>query len=187
VSGHFLHQKRSPPAPPPVAQWPRVTVQLPIFNERYVIERLVEAVSRFDYAIGLLDVQVLDDSTDETCEVARACVERHAAQGMPIVYIHRANREGYKAGALENGLKTGGAQLIALIDSHFIPEPHFLPRRVPSFLDPKGGKKIGRVQTRWTYHNSNYALLTNLETILLDGHFGVKHGALSRRGTFFNF
>jgi len=100
VYDYFAYSKNVPPAPPPVAHWPRVTVQLPIFNERYVIERLVEAVSRFDYPPELLDVQVLDDSTDETCEVARACVERHAAQGMPIVYIHRTNREGYKAGAL---------------------------------------------------------------------------------------
>src|SRR5712692_912878 len=104
VYDYFAYSKNVPPAPPPVAQWPRVTVQLPIFNERYVIERLVEAVSRFDYAPELLDVQVLDDSTDETCEVARACVDRHSAQGMPVSYVHRANREGFKAGALENGL-----------------------------------------------------------------------------------
>jgi len=96
-----------------------------IFNERYVIERLVEAVSRFDYPPELLDVQVLDDSTDETCDVARACVERHAAQGMPIVHLHRLNREGYKAGALENGLKTAQGEFVAIFDADFLPEPDF--------------------------------------------------------------
>jgi len=187
VYDYFAYSKNVPPAPPPVANWPRVTVQLPIFNERYVIERLVEAVSRFDYPAELLDVQVLDDSTDETCEVARACVERHAAQGMPIVYIHRSNREGYKAGALENGLKTSKGEFVAIFDADFLPEPDFLRRTIPYFMNPDGGGKIGMVQTRWTYLNSDYSLLTNVETILLDGHFVVEHGARSRRGTFFNF
>src|SRR5712664_3703445 len=103
VYDYYKYRKNVPGPPPSVAHWPRVTVQLPIFNERYVTERLVEAVSRFDYPPELLDIQVLDDSTDETRQVAQTCVERHAARGMPIVCIHRANREGYKAGALENG------------------------------------------------------------------------------------
>src|SRR3989442_14912731 len=130
VYDYFAYSKNVPPAPPPVTNWPRVTVQLPIFNERYVIERLVEAVSRFDYPPELLDVQVLDDSTDETCEGARAFVERHAAQGMPIVYIHRTNREGYKAGALENGLKTAKGEVISNFDADFLPEPAFLHRPI---------------------------------------------------------
>jgi cellulose synthase/poly-beta-1,6-N-acetylglucosamine synthase-like glycosyltransferase len=187
VYDYFLYSKNVPPPPPPVTRWPRVTVQLPIFNERYVIERLAEAISRFDYPPELLDVQVLDDSTDETQEVARACVERHAVQGMPIVYIHRTNREGYKAGALENGLKTAKGEFVAIFDADFIPEPDFLRRTIPYFLNPNGGENIGMVQTRWTYLNSDYSLLTNVETILLDGHFVVEHGARSRRGTFFNF
>src|SRR5437016_13344708 len=187
VYDYFVYSRNIPPAPPPVADWPRVTVQLPIFNERYVIERLVEAVSRFDYPHELLDVQVLHDSTDETCEIARACVERHAAQGMPIVYIHRTNRQGYKAGALENGLKTAKGEFVAIFDADFLPEPAFLRRTIPYFMNPDGGSKIGMVQTRWTYLNSDYSLLTNVETILLDGHFVVEHGARSRRGTFFNF
>jgi cellulose synthase/poly-beta-1,6-N-acetylglucosamine synthase-like glycosyltransferase len=187
VYDYFLYSKNVPPPPPPVTRWPRVTVQLPIFNERYVIERLAEAISRFDYPPELLDVQVLDDSTDETQEVARACVERHAVQGMPITYIHRSNREGYKAGALENGLKTAKGEFVAIFDADFIPEPDFLRRTIPYFLNPNGGENIGMVQTRWTYLNSDYSLLTNVETILLDGHFVVEHGARSRRGTFFNF
>jgi cellulose synthase/poly-beta-1,6-N-acetylglucosamine synthase-like glycosyltransferase len=187
VYDYFMYSKNVPAVPPEVREWRRVTVQLPIFNERYVIERLVEAVSRFDYPSGLLDVQVLDDSTDETQQVARACVERHAAQGMPIAYIHRTNREGYKAGALENGLKTSKGEFVAIFDADFLPEPDFLRRTIPYFLNPDGGDKIGMVQTRWTYLNSDYSLLTNVETILLDGHFVVEHGARSRRGTFFNF
>src|SRR5882724_3257942 len=99
VYDYYKYRKNVPGPPPAVTEWPRVTVQLPIFNERYVIERLVEAVSKFDYPPELLDVQVLDDSTDETRDVARACVERHAAQGMPVSYIHRTSREGFKAGA----------------------------------------------------------------------------------------
>ena len=187
VYDYFVYSKNVPPAPPPPREWPRVTIQLPIFNERYVIERLVEAVSRFDYPPELLDVQVLDDSTDETREIARACVERHAAQGMPIVYIHRTNREGFKAGALENGLTTAKGEFIAIFDADFLPEPDFLRRTIPYFLNPDGGGQIGMVQTRWTYLNTDYSLLTNVETILLDGHFVVEHGARSRRGTFFNF
>ena len=187
VYDYFQYSKNVPPPPPPVTNWPRVTVQLPIFNERYVIERLTEAVVRFDYPRELLDVQVLDDSTDETQEVARACVERHAAQGMPISYIHRTNREGYKAGALKNGLKTAKGEFVAIFDADFIPEPDFLRRTIPYFLNPDGGEHVGMVQTRWTYLNSDYSLLTNVETILLDGHFVVEHGARSRRGAFFNF
>jgi len=187
VYDYFAYAKNVPATPPEVKAWPRVTIQLPIFNERYVIERLVEAISRFDYPHELLDVQVLDDSTDETQEVARNCVERHAAQGMPVFYIHRTNREGYKAGALENGLKTALGEFVAIFDADFIPEPDFLRRTIPYFMNPDGGEKIGMVQTRWTYLNTDYSLLTHVETILLDGHFVVEHGARSRRGTFFNF
>jgi cellulose synthase/poly-beta-1,6-N-acetylglucosamine synthase-like glycosyltransferase len=187
VYDYYRYSKNVPATPPPVTDWPRVTIQLPIYNERYVIERLVEAISRFDYPPELLDVQVLDDSTDETQEVARNCVERFAAQGMPIVYIHRSSREGYKAGALENGLKTANGQFIAIFDADFVPSPDFLRLTIPNFMNPCGGSGIGMVQTRWTYLNSDYSLLTQVETILLDGHFVIEHGARSRRGTFFNF
>ncbi|HEY6127016.1 MAG TPA: cellulose synthase family protein [Candidatus Acidoferrum sp.] len=183
VYDYYKYRKNVPGPPPPVTEWPRVTVQLPIFNERYVIERLVESISRFDYPHELLDIQVLDDSTDETREVAFACVERHAAQGLPISYIHRRCREGFKAGALENGLKTARGEFIAIFDADFIPESDFLRRTVPYFVNPA----IGMAQTRWTYLNRDYSLLTQVETILLDGHFVVEHGARSRRGTFFNF
>jgi cellulose synthase/poly-beta-1,6-N-acetylglucosamine synthase-like glycosyltransferase len=184
---YYAYRKNIPSTPPPVLHWPKVTIQLPIFNERYVIERLVDAVSQFDYPRELMDIQVLDDSTDETCEVARTCVDRHAAQGLPIVYIHRTNREGYKAGALENGLKTADGEFVAIFDADFIPPADFLRRTIPHFLNPDGGEKIGMVQTRWTYLNGDYSLLTRVETILLDGHFVIEHGGRSRRGTFFNF
>jgi len=183
VYDYYKYRRNIPGPPPQATRWPRVTVQLPIFNERYVIERLVEAVSRFDYPHEFLDIQVLDDSTDETQQVASACVARFAAQGLPISYIHRTNREGYKAGALENGLKTAQGEFVAIFDADFIPAPDFLRRSIPYFEN----EKIGMVQTRWTYLNRDYSLLTQVETILLDGHFVVEHGARSRRGTFFNF
>jgi cellulose synthase/poly-beta-1,6-N-acetylglucosamine synthase-like glycosyltransferase len=184
---YYVFRKNVPPTPPSVVNWPKVTIQLPIFNERYVIERLVDAVSQFDYPPELLDIQVLDDSTDETREVARACVDRHAATGLPISYIHRTNREGYKAGALENGLRTSQGEFVAIFDADFIPQADFLRATIPYFMNPHGGAGIGMVQTRWTYLNSDYSLLTRVETILLDGHFVIEHGGRSRRGTFFNF
>jgi cellulose synthase/poly-beta-1,6-N-acetylglucosamine synthase-like glycosyltransferase len=183
VYDYYKYARNIPGPPPQATRWPRVTVQLPIYNERYVIERLVEAVVRFDYPRELLDIQVLDDSTDETQQVASACVARFAAQGFPITYIHRTNREGYKAGALENGLKHAQGEFVAIFDADFIPSPDFLRRSIPYFEN----EKIGMVQTRWTYLNRDYSLLTQVETILLDGHFVVEHGARSRRGTFFNF
>jgi len=183
VYDYYKYARNIPGPPPEATRWPRVTVQLPIFNERYVIERLVEAVSRFDYPHELLDIQVLDDSTDETQQVAGACVARFTAQGLPITYIHRTNREGYKAGALEHGLQTAQGEFVAIFDADFIPAPDFLRHSIPYFEN----EKIGMVQTRWTYLNRDYSLLTQVETILLDGHFVVEHGARSRRGTFFNF
>src|SRR6204780_5401281 len=183
VYNFYKYRDNVPPTPPEVKSWPRVKIQLPIFYERYLIERLVEAVSRFDYPRELLDVQVLDDSTDETRQVASDVVDRFAAQGLDITYIHRSNRSGYKAGALENGLKTSRAEFVAIFDADFIPEADFLRRTIPYFQDAG----IGMAQTRWTYLNRDYSLLTQVETILLDGHFVIEHGARSRRGSFFNF
>jgi cellulose synthase/poly-beta-1,6-N-acetylglucosamine synthase-like glycosyltransferase len=183
VYNYYKFQANVPPAPPDPEQWPRVTIQLPIFNERYVIERLVESVSRFDYPRELLDIQVLDDSTDETQQVASACVERFAALGFPIRYLHRTDRTGYKAGALAEGLKSATGEFVAIFDADFIPSPDFLRRAIPYFQEPN----IGMVQTRWTYLNADYSLLTQVERILLDGHFVIEHGARSRSNSFFNF
>jgi cellulose synthase/poly-beta-1,6-N-acetylglucosamine synthase-like glycosyltransferase len=162
---------------------PRVTVQLPIFNEQYVVDRLLDAVCRLEYPQDKLDIQLLDDSTDETVEVARLLVERYAALGHPVEYIHRDNREGYKAGALAEGLKTAKGEFIAIFDADFVPPPDFLLKCIHHFTDPK----IGMVQTRWTHINRNYSLLTQVEAILLDGHFVLEHSARSRSGVFFNF
>src|SRR6202030_4045962 len=163
---------------------PRVTIQLPIYNERYVIERLVDAVARFEYPRELLEIQVLDDSTDETQEVARLCVARTQALGVSIHYIHRQNREGYKAGALAEGLKSASGEFIAIFDADFLPGADFLRRTLPYLAKQP---KIAMVQTRWTYLNRDYSALTEVESILLDGHFVIEHGSRSRSGHFFNF
>ncbi len=183
VYNFFKNRKRIAPPPPEISEWPRVTVQLPIYNERYVIERLVDAVAQFDYPRELLDIQVLDDSTDETQEVARNCVERYQQLGLPISYIHRNNREGFKAGALQEGLKVARGEHIAIFDADFIPPADFLRNTVPYFADPK----MAMVQTRWSYINRNYSKLTEVEAVLLDGHFVIEHSARYRSGLFFNF
>jgi cellulose synthase/poly-beta-1,6-N-acetylglucosamine synthase-like glycosyltransferase len=165
------------------SELPRVTIQLPIYNEQFVIDRLVESICKLDYPRDKLDIQVLDDSTDETVEVARAVVERYAALGHPIVYIHRSNREGFKAGALQHGLETAKGELIAIFDADFVPPEDWLMSVVHHFTDTK----IGMVQTRWTHLNRNYSFLTEVEAILLDGHFVLEHGGRSRSQVFFNF
>ena len=177
------HRANVPAKPAEPATWPNVTIQLPIFNERYVVERLVEAISRLDYPSSLLEVQLLDDSTDETQAVARACVERYRALGLQIHYLHRTNREGYKAGALAEGLKSATGEFVAIFDADFQPSPDFLRLTLPYFSDPN----LAMVQTRWTYLNRDYSALTEVESILLDGHFVIEHGARARSGRFFNF
>jgi cellulose synthase/poly-beta-1,6-N-acetylglucosamine synthase-like glycosyltransferase len=177
------HRANVPAKPAEPATWPNVTIQLPIFNERYVVERLVEAISRLDYPSSLLEVQLLDDSTDETQAVACACVERYRALGLQIHYLHRTNREGYKAGALAEGLKSATGEFVAIFDADFQPSPDFLRLTLPYFSDPN----LAMAQTRWTYLNRDYSALTEVESILLDGHFVIEHGARARSGRFFNF
>jgi cellulose synthase/poly-beta-1,6-N-acetylglucosamine synthase-like glycosyltransferase len=183
VYNYYKNRKNVPGPPPEIATWPKVTVQLPIYNERYVIDRLVEAASQFDYPRELLEIQVLDDSTDQTQQIARDCVDRYRALGLPISYIHRDNREGYKAGALQEGLKSASGEFIAIFDADFIPPADFLRRTVPYFTD----QKLAMVQTRWSYINRNYSALTEVAAILLDGHFVIEHCARARSGLFFNF
>ena len=162
---------------------PFVTVQLPIFNEQFVIDRLIDAVCAMEYPSDRLEIQVLDDSTDETQAVAAAIVERYAALGHPIVYIHRTNRYGYKAGALDAGLKIAKGEYVAIFDADFIPPTDWLMKVIHHFAEPH----IGMVQTRWTHLNRHYSMLTEIEAILLDGHFVLEHGARVRTGDFFNF
>ncbi len=159
---YYKHQKSKttePSARFQIDQLPRVTIQLPIFNEQYVVERLLDAVCRLDYPKEKLDIQLLDDSTDETVEVARLLVDRYAALGHPVTYLHRDNREGYKAGALAEGLKTAKGEFVAIFDADFVPPPDFLMKCIHHFTDPK----VGMVQTRWTHINRNYSLLTQVE------------------------
>src|SRR5262249_8487788 len=142
---------------------PTVTIQLPIFNEQFVIDRLVEAVCKMNYPREKLEIQVLDDSTDETTEVARGVVDRYAAMGYPVTFIHRDNREGFKAGALQNGMKYSKGEFIAIFDADFAPPEEWIQKVIHHFRDPK----IGMVQTRWTHLNRNYSFLTEVEAILL--------------------
>jgi cellulose synthase/poly-beta-1,6-N-acetylglucosamine synthase-like glycosyltransferase len=162
---------------------PRLTIQLPIFNEQFVVERLLDAICRLDYPLEKLDIQVLDDSTDETVAVARGLVHHYAAKGFPVSYHHRSNREGFKAGALSEGLKTAKGEFIAIFDADFVPPEDFLFRTIHHFTDPK----IAMVQTRWTHINRNYSFLTEVEAILLDGHFVLEHSGRARSNVFFNF
>src|SRR5512135_3242642 len=180
---YYRHKYRLPTPRGRFAELPRVTIQLPIFNEMYVTERLIAAVAKIDYPRDLLDAQVLDDSTDETTTIARACVHRFRDAGLDIVYIHRTNRKGFKAGALENGLATAKGEFVAVFDADFIPEADFLRRTVDFFTDPG----IGMVQTRWGHLNRDYSVLTQAQAILLDGHFVIEHTARNRSGRFFNF
>jgi cellulose synthase/poly-beta-1,6-N-acetylglucosamine synthase-like glycosyltransferase len=181
----YYKKRKNKTTDPPgrFTELPRVTVQLPIFNEQYVVDRLLDAVCHLDYPKEKLDIQLLDDSTDETVEVARALVERYAALGNPVTYVHRDNRHGFKAGALEAGLESAKGEFVAIFDADFVPPPGFLRDCIDHFTDPK----VGMVQTRWTHINRNYSLLTEVEAILLDGHFVLEHSGRARSGVFFNF
>ncbi|HZY72652.1 MAG TPA: cellulose synthase family protein [Edaphobacter sp.] len=177
-----------PPARFAEGELPFVTIQLPIFNEQFVIDRLLEAVCNLDYPRDRFEIQVLDDSTDETRTVARGLVERYASGAMgvppqPIAYLHRIDRHGYKAGALDKGLDVAKGELVAIFDADFVPPPQWVMQVVHHFAEPE----IGMVQTRWTHLNRNYSFLTQVEAILLDGHFVLEHGGRSRAGVFFNF
>jgi len=181
---YYKKEKNKTTEPPGhFEELPRVTVQLPIFNEQYVVDRLLDAVCHLDYPREKLDIQLLDDSTDETIEVARPLVERYAALGYPVTYHHRDNRHGFKAGALAEGLKTAKGEFVAIFDADFVPPPYFLRKCIDHFTDPK----VGMVQTRWTHINRNYSILTEVEAILLDGHFVLEHSGRARSGVFFNF
>lgn len=181
---YYRHKKNATTDPPHrFDELPRVTVQLPIFNEQFVIDRLIEACSKLVYPRDRIEFQLLDDSTDETKDVAAAICKRYQAQGMPIRYIHRTNRHGFKAGALDAGLKVADGEFVAIFDADFVPPPDWLMQVIHHFAEPE----IGMVQTRWTHLNRDYSFLTQVEAILLDGHFILEHGGRSRSGVFFNF
>lgn len=163
--------------------YPVVTVQLPVFNEQYVVERLIDQVCKFNYPKEKLEIQVLDDSTDETLDISKNKVAEYKALGFDIKVIHRTDRTGYKAGALQNGMNECRGEFIAIFDADFLPDPDFLLLTVPYFQN----EKIGIVQTRWGHLNKDYSLLTRVQAFFLDAHFTVEQAGRFSRGYFMNF
>jgi cellulose synthase/poly-beta-1,6-N-acetylglucosamine synthase-like glycosyltransferase len=162
---------------------PKVTVQLPMFNERYVATRIISAIAKVDYPRDLLEIQVLDDSTDDTTAIAQKVVDKYKAEGIDISLIHRTDRTGYKAGALENGLKYAKGEFVAVFDADFNPGPSVVKDTIHYFTEDN----VGMVQMRWGHINRKYSLLTRIQSLMLDGHFVIEHDARFRSGRFFNF
>ncbi|HIE38085.1 MAG TPA: glycosyltransferase [Anaerolineales bacterium] len=177
---YWRNGRRSHPVPPiPRHRLPTVTVQLPVYNEKHVVERLMDAVARLDYPRDRLQIQVLDDSTDETSRLVAARVALHRERGLDIQVLHRSHREGFKGGALAWGLTHARGELVAVFDADFVPRSDFLLHTVPHFLtDPR----LGMVQARWSHLNADYSLLTRIQALALDGHFVVEQTARNRSG-----
>jgi cellulose synthase/poly-beta-1,6-N-acetylglucosamine synthase-like glycosyltransferase len=181
---YFRHRHKTPALPALEEDLPLVTVQLPVFNEALVVERLIEAIVCLDYPVHLLQIQVLDDSTDLTTQIAQARVDYYRQQGLNIELIHRIDRTGFKAGALKEGLETASGEFIAIFDADFTPSPDFLRQTVPYFrLQPQ----IGLIQTRWGHLNRDYSWLTAAQALALDGHFVVEQTARNYSGLLINF
>ena len=180
---YFKHWKSPVQPKGRLSSLPVVTVQLPVFNELYVVERLIDSVCRLKYPRDALQIQVLDDSTDETSRLARRKVRHYARAGFDIQYIRRPDRKGFKAGALEYGLGQARGEFIAIFDSDFTPQPDTLNRTIHYFSDPE----VGMVQVRWGHINRDYSLLTKVQAILLDGHFIMESATRHCAGRFFNF
>ena len=180
---YLRHRNETQPLPP-LDEWPQVTVQLPIFNEVYVVGRLIDAVAHLTYPRERLQIQVLDDSTDETTNLARRKVQEYRGQGIDIELIHRHERVDFKAGALREGLKSAKGRFIVLFDADFVPQSDFLLNTIPYF----GARpRLGFIQTRWAHINGSYSSLTRAQAIALDGHFVVEQTARQRSGLFMNF
>src|SRR5687767_3728530 len=178
----YLGRRRSPP-PAPLADLPVVTVQLPLYNERTVAGRLLDAVAALRWPRDRLEIQVLDDSTDETAALVAEKVAELRARGLDAVHLRRERRDGFKAGALEHGLARCRGELVCVFDADFVPGPEVLERAAAPFADPR----VGMVQLRWGHLNRDAGLLTRAQALLLDGHFAVEHGARFAAGRFFNF
>ena len=183
VGLYYKHRADDPRPTGVLSPLPRVTVQLPLYNEVYVVERLIDAVAALDYPRELLEIQVLDDSTDDTSQVAERAVERYRSEGYDIVYLHRSTRQGFKAGALQAGLARASGEFLIIFDADFVPRPEILRESLPHFSNPA----VGMVQARWEHLNRDYSLLTRIQSIFLDGHFVIEHTARHRSGRFFNF
>ncbi|MFT7441716.1 MAG: cellulose synthase/poly-beta-1,6-N-acetylglucosamine synthase-like glycosyltransferase [Maribacter sp.] len=162
---------------------PYVTIQLPVFNELYVMKRLLKNIAKIDYPKDKLEIQVLDDSTDESIEMTSKYIKKVQELGIDIQHIRRTNRQGYKAGALKEGLKTAKGEFIAIFDADFLPTPNWLYETVPYFKDPQ----IGVVQTRWSHINRNYSTLTKIQAFMLDAHFTLEQVGRNSQGHFINF
>ncbi|MEM9857053.1 MAG: cellulose synthase family protein [Bacteroidota bacterium] len=183
LTWHYLRSKRDNPSKKKSSTiWPKVTVQLPIYNEKYVVERLIDAVCKFDYPSELLEIQVLDDSSDDTLIIAERKIQEWSEKGIDIKHVRRADRSGFKAGALEYGLNIAKGDYIAIFDSDFLPEPDFLKRTISEF-----DEGIGLVQTKWGHLNRDYSLLTRLQAFGLDAHFSIEQSGRSHAGSFINF
>ncbi len=181
---HYGPVPLDPETPPPMSKpWPSVTIQIPLYNERYVAERVIDACAAIDYPDRLLEIQVLDDSTDETSLLVEQRVAYWRKRGIDIVHIRRTDRTGFKAGALQNGLRLATGDLIAIFDADFIPGEGFLRRLVPHFQDPE----VGLVQARWGHINADASLLTRIQAAGLDAHFAIDQYVRSRLGYFMNF
>lgn len=181
---YLKHKNKKEEKLPELKEFPVVTIQLPLYNEKYVAERVIEATCNIAYIPENLEIQVLDDSTDETVEVVAELVKKYQAKGFDIKHIHRTNRSGFKAGALKEGLAVARGEYIAIFDADFIPKPDFLLRTLPYFIsDPK----IGMVQTRWEHINSDYSMLTRVQALALDGHFVIEQNVRNKAGFFINF
>jgi len=160
-----------------------VTIQLPLYNELYVVERLIDTICKIDYPKDKLEIQVLDDSTDETVNIAARVVEEKRKEGIDISHIHRKNREGFKAGALKEGLKIAKGEYIAIFDADFIPKNDFLKKTLSFFTN----ENVGMVQTRWEHLNGDYSMLTKAQALALDGHFVIEQSVRNKAGFFINF
>jgi len=181
---HFWKHRKDIPVPlHEFAELPVVTVQLPIFNELHVVANLLRTVSALDYPRDRLQIQVLDDSTDETAAHAEALSADLKARGYDIEYRHRTNRNGFKAGALDEGMATAKGEFICIFDADFQPQPDYLKQVIHHFSD----EKVGMVQARWGHLNKNFSLLTKLQALFLDGHLVLEQTARSRHGEFLNF
>ena len=185
IALHWSTRRRARPAAPPPDPpvWPLVTVQLPLYNERYVAERLLDAAAALDYPADRLEIQVLDDSTDDTVAIVAETAERLRARGVHVVHIRRAERTGFKAGALAVGLAAAHGEFVAIFDADFVPPSDFLRRTIPHFAD----ERVAVVQARWGHLNRDFSFLTVAQSLGIDGHFGVEQAARSRSRLLLNF
>lgn len=181
---HYFRHRGKESALPVLEREPLVTVQLPIYNEYYVVERIIEAVCSIEYPKDKLEIQVLDDSTDETVELAAETIRHYQSLGYDIKHVRRTNRAGFKAGALKDGLETARGEFIAIFDADFVPNSSFLRKTLPYFFQDE---RIALVQTRWEHLNSDYSLLTRAQAMALDGHFVIEQTVRNRAGYFMNF